>query len=279
MFSNLVFLFEEMGDRWMKPKTYIQIVLLLIVITFTLIFMFKLIKRKAPIICYIVVVSYMVLSYVLDMIYSFIAFALVAIILVIAFVFVNMGEIRKLIITVKPKTVTTTNANVDIKDNLVDVIVKTARTLSSQKIGAIITIERKMSLDEFIKTGTRIRADISPELIQSIFYEGTRLHDGAMIIRGNEIVAAAVFYQPSNKGLNGKYGARHRAALGISEVSDSVTIVVSEETGRVSLAYDGHIQAYKYDEFPTALKNALTGHFMTTNPTSTGEVNVDFYDE
>jgi len=122
-------------------------------------------------------------------------------------------------------------------------------TLSKQKIGALITFEKKDSLSDVMKSGTIINAPVSAELLQTIFYPGTRLHDGAVIVRDDKIVAASVYYTPTTRPLTGKFGSRHRAAIGISEVSDAVTVVVSEETGRISIAYDGELQSVASDNF------------------------------
>ena len=122
------------------------------------------------------------------------------------------------------------------------------RTLSKQKIGAIITFEKNDDLTDILKNGTILNAPVSAELLQTIFYPGTRLHDGAVIIRGDKIVAASVYFTPTNRPLTGKYGSRHRAAYGISETTDSVTIVVSEETGRISIAFQGELTPVAPDE-------------------------------
>ena len=95
---------------------------------------------------------------------------------------------------------------------------------------------------------------LTSELLETIFVNKTPLHDGAVIIRGNYIVAAAVFYQPTQKALNGKYGSRHRAAIGISEVCDAITIVVSEETGKVSFAINGDLISVPVANFIAKLK-------------------------
>ena len=121
--------------------------------------------------------------------------------------------------------------------------------LSKGKIGALITFEKKDNLDELMRTGTRIGAPVSSELLQTIFYPGTRLHDGAVIIRNDQIAAASVYFVPTTKPLTGKFGSRHRAAIGISEMSDAVTVVVSEETGRISIAYQGELQSVEVDRF------------------------------
>jgi len=122
-------------------------------------------------------------------------------------------------------------------------------SMADQKIGAIITLEKKDNLDEFCHNGTMINAPVSTELLQTIFYKGTRLHDGAVIIRNDTILAAAVAYLPTTRPLPGKYGLRHRAAIGISEEVDAVTVVVSEETGRISIAYQAELETVSPKDF------------------------------
>ena len=112
-------------------------------------------------------------------------------------------------------------------------------------------------MDEYINKGVKVNAPVSMELLTTIFYEGTTLHDGAVIIRDNMIVSASTYYIPTVRPMNGKYGARHRASLGISEVCDAVTVVVSEETGRISLAVDGELQAVTRENFLQAFKTQL----------------------
>ena len=112
--------------------------------------------------------------------------------------------------------------------------VESITTMSKDKTGALITFERRQSLQDFINTGVKVSASIKAELLTTIFYEGTPLHDGATIIKNDMIVASACFYPPTNKEIPSQYGARHRAAIGISEITDSLTVVVSEETGNVS---------------------------------------------
>ena len=121
--------------------------------------------------------------------------------------------------------------------------------LSKTKTGAIITLERNVAMDDFVKSGTILNAPVTPELLTTIFYPGTRLHDGAVVIRKDLILAASVYYTPTTKPLTGKFGSRHRAGIGISEVTDSVTIVVSEETGRISLAIGGELIPVNADNF------------------------------
>ena len=136
----------------------------------------------------------------------------------------------------------------------VDVAVQ---NLSKNKIGAIITFEKDTKLDDFIKSGTILNAPVTPELLMTIFYPGTRLHDGAVVIRRDLILAASVYYTPTTKPLTGKFGSRHRASIGISEVSDSVTVVVSEETGRISLAVAGELIHVPADRFLRTLEDYI----------------------
>lgn len=121
--------------------------------------------------------------------------------------------------------------------------------MSKSKTGALITFEKKDSLNEIMKSGTVVEAPVTPELLETIFYNGTRLHDGAVVIRKDYIIAASVYYTPTTRPLTGKYGSRHRAAIGISEITDAVTVVVSEETGRISITYKGQLTPISPDMF------------------------------
>ena len=114
--------------------------------------------------------------------------------------------------------------------------------MSKTKTGALIVFERKNIIDEYLTGGTPINADISSELVENIFVPNTPLHDGAVIIKNGKInTAAAVLPLSSNKNLSKEFGTRHRASLGITEVSDSVALVVSEETGKISVAVGGDL--------------------------------------
>ena len=114
-------------------------------------------------------------------------------------------------------------------------------------------VERRQSLQDFINTGVKVSASIKAELLTTIFYEGTPLHDGATIIKNDMIVASACFYPPTNKEIPSQYGARHRAAIGISEITDSLTVVVSEETGNVSFAANGELTRINLNELRSKL--------------------------
>lgn len=139
-------------------------------------------------------------------------------------------------------------------------LVEASFKMGRVKTGALMVIEQKISLKDFIAKGIEIDGKVSSQLLINIFEHNTPLHDGAVIIRGNRIVTATSYLPLSEKKISKEYGTRHRAALGISEVSDSVTIVVSEETGRVSVARDGRLMTIRE---PEKLQEILTGLIKT----------------
>ncbi len=127
-------------------------------------------------------------------------------------------------------------------DNMVLEIVNAANSLSKDRIGALVVFERETGLNEIIQTGTLIDALISRQILINIFMPNTPLHDGAVVIRGDKVMAAGCFLPlTENSKLNQEVGTRHRAALGISEKSDCITLVVSEETGDISIADNGKL--------------------------------------
>lgn len=134
-------------------------------------------------------------------------------------------------------------------------IVIAAKEMSNQKIGGLIVIERDIQLADIMDSGVRIGADISPQLIVNIFIPKTPLHDGAVIISKNKIEAAAcILPLADDKEIANGLGTRHRAAMGISRETDAIVVVVSEETGKISIAKDGTLIADLKEE---ALKNIL----------------------
>lgn len=127
-------------------------------------------------------------------------------------------------------------------ERTINEIVKAVFEMAKTKTGALIVIERDVPLNEFERTGISIDSLISSQLIINIFEHNTPLHDGAVIVRGNRIVSATCYLPLSdNMELSKELGTRHRAGVGVSEVSDGITIIVSEETGKVSLAVEGEI--------------------------------------
>ena len=128
---------------------------------------------------------------------------------------------------------------------VVEEIIEAAASLSRQKIGALIVLERQTGLNEVVETGTKLDALVSSDILINIFIPNTPLHDGAVIIKDDRIKAAACFLPlTDNMSISKELGTRHRAALGISERSDSLSLIVSEETGAISLAENGAISRY-----------------------------------
>lgn len=126
--------------------------------------------------------------------------------------------------------------------SLIHVIVRAAVAMSQKQVGALIVIERESPLDDIISTGTKLNALVSEELLGAIFNPGSPLHDGAVVIRGNRIAAAGCTLPLSESALVGTMiHTRHKAALGVAEESDAAVVVVSEETGTISLALEGKL--------------------------------------
>jgi diadenylate cyclase len=131
--------------------------------------------------------------------------------------------------------------------------------MSRSRTGALIVFEREIALADHIKTGTRLDSILSVELIMSIFYPKSPLHDGAVIVRDGKIMAAACMLpMSSNTNISRDLGMRHRSGIGMSEVSDAVVVIVSEETGSISVAIDGMLKRHlAHDTFEKLLRNEL----------------------
>lgn len=167
--------------------------------------------------------------------------------LLVAIPVIFAPEIRRALERIgRAGTILTSNAEPTEIERRIDAIVTASQRLADQYHGALIVIEREVQLEEYIETGVRLDARLSPELILQIFYLNTPLHDGAVIVREDQIEAASCVLPLSASGTlsrtpDRKMGLRHRAALGISEVSDAVAVVVSEERGAISVAHNGRM--------------------------------------
>ena len=156
----------------------------------------------------------------------------------------------------------TDNLNIDSIEDLI----KASFALSSTSTGALIVIEGSEILNDYIRTGIEINGKISSQLLINIFEHNTPLHDGAVIVRGNKIVSATCYLPLSeNSHISKALGTRHRAAIGISEVTDSLTIVVSEETGNVSVASRGALKKIKSREELREILSKLAQEPISTN--------------
>jgi len=142
-------------------------------------------------------------------------------------------------------------------DRVINEIIRAVVTMSKNKTGALIVLERETGINDYIETGVSLDSVISGEFMINIFIPNSPLHDGAVIIRGDRVAAAGCFLPlTENPNLGKELGTRHRAAIGITEISDAVAIVVSEETGIISLAREGRITR-NYDE--KTLREVLSG--------------------
>lgn len=149
----------------------------------------------------------------------------------------------------------------DEQNRLIEAMKKAVTYMAKRRIGALISIENETGLNEYIETGIKLNSDISSELLINIFIPNTPLHDGAVIVQKDKISAAACYLPLSESTFISKeLGTRHRAALGLSEVTDAITIIVSEETGAVSLAKNGNLyRNLSIDEFETQLRTMWFG--------------------
>ena len=169
-------------------------------------------------------------------------------VLIMAVIVIFQPELRKIVEQLGQKRIMSAIIPFDVgkevkerfTDKTINELVKACFDMGEVKTGALIVIEQKNRLDEYIRTGINVDAVLSSQLLINIFEHNTPLHDGAVVMRGNRIVAATCYLPLSdNMELSKELGTRHRAAVGVSEVSDSMTIIVSEETGAVSLAVEG----------------------------------------
>lgn len=144
-------------------------------------------------------------------------------------------------------------------DAMLDSVAHATKVMSKSKVGALMVFERATGLVERIETGVPIDGLVSSGLIQNIFVKDTPLHDGAVVIRGNRVVAACCLLPlTENRNLSQELGTRHRAAIGMSEQSDAMVLVVSEETGTISIARNGELMRYlTVDDVKQILRNAI----------------------
>lgn len=177
-----------------------------------------------------------------------------ALVLVILF----QPELRKMLERMGRSRLISKNSRRNFEDDsekLVSEIVQTVVDLSRRRVGALIVFERQTGLQDVIETGTQLNAEISAPLLENIFEPNTPLHDGAVVIRDDQIMAAACILPLAEaSGVSRELGTRHRAAIGISENTDAAVLVVSEETGIVSLATDGTLKRpFSVDEMKAFL--------------------------
>jgi len=154
----------------------------------------------------------------------------------------------------------------DELNDMIDAVASAASIMARRKVGALIVFERAIGLEERIETGVKIDGLVTDSLLLNIFEKNTPLHDGAVIIRGNRIVAASCLLPlTEQRNLSQELGTRHRAAIGLSEQSDALVLVVSEETGTISIARNGEIFRYlQADDVKDMLRGAIVVRTQTT---------------
>lgn len=182
----------------------------------------------------------------------------------IALIIIFQPELRSALEKIGGIRVFNFHANHNDKDGVsahyvIESVSRAAQRLSSAGHGALIVIERHNSLAEYKRTGSSIDAVISPDMLCSIFYKGTALHDGAVIIRDGRIDSAACVLPMTNRvDIDSELGTRHRAAIGTTEVSDAIVVIVSEETGKISLSIDGELErGFTYSTLRAKLEDIL----------------------
>lgn len=203
----------------------------------------------------LIIVGFTVVSYILRFDVILWIMGRIATIAVTALIIIFAPELRKALEQLGNKnimnlfTFDSKSSDDCMSERTVDELINAAFTMSKPKTGALIVIERNENLAYIEKTGILINGVVSSQLLINIFEHNTPLHDGAVLIRGNTVVSATCYLPLSeNMRISKDLGTRHRAAIGISEVSDSITIVVSEETGRVSVAIGGNLIKVKDKE-------------------------------
>ncbi len=203
-----------------------------------------LLKGLIVICVFLLLASLFKMNIILWMARNVLSFAVIAIIVVI------QPELRKALEELGKKNILASMIPFDtahreedlFSEKTINEIVKASMEMGKARTGALIVIEQQVSLRDYERTGIDVDGIVSSQLLINIFEHNTPLHDGAVIIRGNRVTSATCYLPLSdNLGLSKELGTRHRAGVGISEVTDSLTIIVSEETGKISVAYDGEL--------------------------------------
>lgn len=206
----------------------------------------------------------------LDVIVTITGFAIVP--LIVMMLLVYQPELRRAFAT-EQKNTSFFKKKVQTSGDQIDSILSACKVLASERRGALIVFPRQISLKSIIDTGTKINADLSSSLILTVFDHDTPLHDGAMIVSEGRIVACGCYLPLSDqRDIKKTFGTRHRAALGMAEESDAIVLVVSEEKGTISLAYNSDLY---YDLESETIKRTLLSlfNYQSDAPEVIGEVN------
>lgn len=240
--SGTYFTKMDMGD-------VLEILIIALLLYYILVWMkttraWSLLKGMIVICAFLLFADFCEMTTILWMAQNVLSFAVVALIVVLQPELRNaleqLGK-KSLLVTVLPFDTSRKNEGT-FSEKTINEITKACVEMGKVKTGALIVIEQKVSLKEYERTGIDVDGIVSSQLLINIFEHNTPLHDGAVLVRGNRVVSATCYLPLSdNLGLSKDLGTRHRAGVGISEVSDSLTIIVSEETGKISVAYEGEL--------------------------------------
>uniref|UniRef100_UPI0040564342 diadenylate cyclase CdaA n=1 Tax=Acetatifactor sp. TaxID=1872090 RepID=UPI0040564342 len=225
----------------------LEIIIIALILYYILVWMkttraWALLKGLIVIGAFLLIADFMKMNTILWMAQNVLGFAITALIIVL------QPELRKALEELGKKNFLSSVLPFDsekkseekFSERTINEIVKACVEMGKVRTGALIVIEQKVSLRDYERTGIEVDGIVSSQLLINIFEHNTPLHDGAVIVRGNRVTAATCYLPLSdNLALSKELGTRHRAGVGISEVSDSLTIIVSEETGRISAAFDG----------------------------------------
>jgi diadenylate cyclase len=242
--------------EWLRPA--VEITILTVVIYFALSFVRR--SRGAPVVTgfFVMLLAFTVITYVLHLeVLSWLVrqfFGLLAIAVLIIF----QPELRRILASVGTRPMF---SNVQEQRENIEVIVETAERLAEVKIGALIAIERSVDLHQVVESGIAVDCVATPEMLETIFFPNNAIHDGGVIIKGDRIAyAACIFPLTQRKDLAKSLGTRHRAAIGLSEETDAIVVIVSEERGHISIAHKGEL---KRDIRAEDLRGLLTSELVS----------------
>lgn len=227
-----------------------EILIIAVLLYYTLVWMkttraWILLKGLIVILAFLLLAYFFRMTTILWMAQNVLGFAVTALIVVL------QPELRKALEELGKKNIISSvlpfdnshRVNEEFSEKTINEITKACMEMGKVRTGALIVIEQKVSLRDYERTGIDVDGIVTSQLLINIFEHNTPLHDGAVIIQGNRVVSATCYLPLSdNLGLSKELGTRHRAGVGISEITDSLTIIVSEETGKISVAYEGELE-------------------------------------
>ena len=228
---------------WHLVQNHWRDVLEVLILTVGIYYMFRFVRgtRGAPVVTgfLVVLLTFVLVSFLLDLKELRYLLGVFSAAFVVAILVIFQPELRRMLAELGNLNLFTTAH--EQRENI-EIIVQTVERLADVRIGALIAIEQSIQLQEAIESGIIIDCQASPEMLETIFFPNNAIHDGGVVIKGDRIaLAACIFPLTQRQDLNKSLGTRHRAAIGMSEETDAVVVVVSEETGAISHAYKGQL--------------------------------------